>query len=113
MGDDTASVTDLSRGICVRRPNPLGIVALSGAAWIGTGAALGLAGLPPLWAAGLGYLLAPVIVLALLAVRHRGGTGRAGAAVAEWEADRARDAALAVGSADPRASQTGRRRRVA
>ena len=113
MGDDTASVTDPGPSICAQRPNPLGIVALSGAAWIGTGAALAVAGLPPLWAAGLGYLLAPVLVLALLAARHRGGAGRAGASVAEWEADRARDAALTVGRAESRASQKARKRRVA
>src|SRR6056297_1331086 len=42
---------------CPDRPNPLGVVALCGASWAGTGVALGLAGLPPLWAGALGYLL--------------------------------------------------------
>src|SRR6056297_1076989 len=52
---------------CPDRPNPLGVVALCGASWAGTGVALGLAGLPPLWAGALGYLLSPVPALAILA----------------------------------------------
>jgi hypothetical protein len=96
VNDDTASPGGPDGTVCLRRPNPLGIVALSGAAWLGTGLALALAGLPPLWAAGLGYLLAPLAVLALLAALRPMGTGpgetASAAAAAEWDADRAREA---------------------
>ncbi len=118
MDDETAYPAGPAGAVCLPRPNPLGIVALSGVAWLVLGVALARAGLSPLWAAGLGYLLSPVPVLALLVARQAGRRGEGRGApradgIADWEADRAHDGAVTAATARDGASRTPARRRVA